>query len=298
MKNKIKTIGDLAGSAIKAVFKIFRINALLKNKLIAGGVYDTLCSGYCVRNNSNESLVLFSNDQAVSRGTFVEGEFDFWKLKKALDLLPVDRPDTLLNIGANIGMICIPSVTRGYFQKFIAIEPDPDNFRLLEINTKINELDLKSTLIKSAVGHKKDVIKLIRSKTNRGAHKVAHQEGEELENNWISVNIDTLQSLISDLNLDTTFVVLDVEGYEGYVFAGAGEVLKNSPPMMIEFSPMQLSDESYNLLRDGLLSYNYSYWYNISDEKPSAERITKDSLDKLRADLLRMRSMTDILVIK
>ena len=49
----------------------------------------------------------------------------------------------MVDVGANIGPICIPAVTRGYVQQAVAVEPNPDNCRLLRVNVALNGLHNK-----------------------------------------------------------------------------------------------------------------------------------------------------------
>ena len=296
--NILMKIQDFVASLVKKIFVVSRINSLFKNKILLRGFYDTQNFGYCIRNNSSESLVLFYGDQAVSRGTFINGEFDLFKLVMALSLLPSKKPSTLLNIGANIGMICIPAIARGFFENFIAIEPDPENFKLLRVNTVLNDLDSQAVLINSAVGLKKETKTLIRCKTNRGSHKISEPELGYVDESAITVEIDSLQGLTSNLATDNLFIVMDVEGYEGYVLEGAKQILQSNPPIMLEFSPLQLSEESYSLLRDNLINSGYDCYFDLSYEKPQLIKLEKDSLDLLRKNLVCEKTMTDLLVIK
>ena len=291
-------IQDFFASIVKKIFLISGINSLLKNKVLLRGFYDNQNFGYCIRNNLSESLVLFYGDQAVSRGTFINGEFDLFKLIRALSLLTTKKPVTLLNIGANIGMICIPAVARGFFENFIAIEPDPENFKLLKVNTTLNNLDSKAILINSAVGLKKETKTLIRCKTNRGSHRISEGALGELGESAITVQVDSLQELISEFAISNLFIVIDVEGYEGYVLEGAKEILRSNPPIMLEFSPLQLSEESYSLLRDNLMKGGYDFYFDLSHDVPKMIKLEKSSLDLLRDNLLSNKTMTDLLVIK
>ena len=69
------------------------------------------------------------------------------KFKKVKHLTPMyslsngfDSEDIFLDIGANIGVICIPAVSRGLVEEAIAIEPESENFKLLKLNISLNNL--------------------------------------------------------------------------------------------------------------------------------------------------------------
>ena len=64
---------------------------------------------------------------------FVKEEFDLNKFEKALDFLNKKKKiENLYDIGANLGIICIPAVKRGLVKKAFAVEPEPKNFQLLK----------------------------------------------------------------------------------------------------------------------------------------------------------------------
>lgn len=50
---------------------------------------------------------------------------------------------TVIDVGANIGMICIALLKHKYFEQAIAFEPEPNNFRLLVKNISQNGLNNK-----------------------------------------------------------------------------------------------------------------------------------------------------------
>ena len=88
-----------------------------------------------------ESYVVSSDDKVIGRDIYMTGSFDFGKLKKSAQFLGPDwSSDLLIDIGSNIGVICIPAVKRGLFRSAIAIEPEPFNYRLLCTNIQLNGL--------------------------------------------------------------------------------------------------------------------------------------------------------------
>ena len=58
---------------------------------------------------------------------------------------------TMVDVGAHIGTSAVPAITRNGFARVVAIEPDPDNLRLLRANVALNELDDQVTVVPAAV---------------------------------------------------------------------------------------------------------------------------------------------------
>ena len=69
------------------------------------------------------------------------------------------KPEILIDIGANIGPICIPAVKRNYVKQAIAIEPGPDNARLLRANVALNSLHDRIIVHECAVGASEETLK-------------------------------------------------------------------------------------------------------------------------------------------
>ena len=115
-----------------------------------------------------------ASDKIIGRDTYIRAEpFEFNKMDKVLGILGHTRPKTLfIDIGANIGTMCIPAVKRGLFLKAIAIEPEPLNYSLLLANIHINRLSHKIVAHNLALGEKDDDRLLFElSKDNFGDHR-------------------------------------------------------------------------------------------------------------------------------
>ena len=75
-----------------------------------------------VNTHHDEKFVLFTHDKVISKEIFLKEEFDINKLIKTIDFLKQKKTiKNLYDIGANIGVICIPAVKRNLVKKAIAI---------------------------------------------------------------------------------------------------------------------------------------------------------------------------------
>jgi precorrin-6B methylase 2 len=105
-----------------------------------------------------EHFVIDTRDKGgMAKQIFADGTNDFSDFKQTLELLKKHNvypgsPTLLIDVGANIGPVCIIAVARGYSKRAIAIEPEPHNCRLLRANIALNGLTETISVRGSACG--------------------------------------------------------------------------------------------------------------------------------------------------
>jgi len=169
----------------------------------------------------------------------------------------VEKPgrDVLVDVGANLGMICIAMLKRGYFREAIAIEPDPRNFALLKRNIEQNGLGGRIRAFPFAVTEAAGEVELELSDVNFGDHRVRTAStaapmrmGEE-RRGTVPVPARRLDDLLrTEAHVDPErigLVWVDIQGHEGRLFRGARETLGHGMPVISEFWP-------YGIRRSGL----------------------------------------------
>ena len=98
--------------------------------------------GFVIADTAHGRYVVSPRDRVISRAIVADGVFDFDKVERALAAIGPDAAGmTLVDIGANIGSIAIPLVLEGRVAEAIAVEPEPLNFRLLQMNILFNGLE-------------------------------------------------------------------------------------------------------------------------------------------------------------
>ena len=124
--------------------------------------------------NGSEVFVVELADMTIGATVRRTGGFDFEKFEAALALLPADfNLETLFDIGANVGVICIPAVGRGLASRAVAFEPEPGNYRLLVANIYLNGLQGSIVHHNIALGAQDDeVLSFELAETNFGDHRV------------------------------------------------------------------------------------------------------------------------------
>ncbi len=184
---------------------------------------------------------------------------------------------TMLDIGANIGFISIGLLRDNLVQRAVAFEPDPNNFGLLQKNAGQNDLADRLICVQRAVGDKSTTLEFELSDENPGDHRVrtdislAPMRDDESSRKTCRVEAISLDEMcavreLKDLDPSTISLLwIDVQGYEGYVFEGASELLSRSIPTCSEICP-------YLILRAGMTLEEFTaivgrYWTNFWAEE-------------------------------
>ncbi|MBJ2163356.1 FkbM family methyltransferase [Acidovorax sp. IB03] len=194
--------------------------ALLKTgpALLRRAVYDAMPVPYLVTGRP-EHFVVATADKVIGRELFLHGEFDFAKLQTALAIIEregLPRPKHLIDVAANIGTIVIPALARGLMQSATAVEPHPNNLRLLRTNLALNGLSERVRVLAQAVGAESHAsLFLTESSTNSGNHSIGRT----------GLPVDSTRLDDVDCPHDGALLWMDIEGYEGHALRGAPNLL-------------------------------------------------------------------------
>jgi|GEM_PF-805073 len=170
-------------------------------------------------------------------------------------LLREDRQDTFLDIGANIGYYTV--LLSDYFKKIISVEPVQENIEYLRRNVNLNNLNNKVTIVRGAIGEKKDFAYILKDKA-LNLSKITKN---------LDVNKTGLEKVPSyrlmDIPFDgkITFLKMDVEGYEY-------NILKSNKDFFEKISPDTLFIEIHfdvldNSKCEEILSLLQEWGYNV-----------------------------------
>lgn len=250
---------------------------------------------------SQEQFIVSTTDNFMARDLFVGGSSQFDRVQDAFDLLAqscgIDtRQRTLIDIGANIGVICVPVVARGLCKAAVAVEPTPSVCRLLRANVALNGLEKSISVYETALGEIDGEAELEISQDNSGDNRITVLSDENLFNencrDKITISTARFDTLFSDLRLEDCLIWMDVQGYEGKVLAGAKRALSMKTPIVSEFWPYGMRRaQTYDLMRTALSHYDrFCVLDGQKNWRPIAE------LDALR-DSIQSVDYVDILVI-
>jgi len=213
-------------------------------------------------------VLTFSNmDLHSAKGLYVQRAWELDLITRSMEFLRreghVGRPgvDMLVDVGANIGMICIGMLKHGHFREGVAIEPNPENFALLEHNIAQNEMSDRLRAYRYAASDASGEVEMEISEENFGDHRVrtAQSLGSALMSEegrrTVRVPARPLDEILREsASVDSKrigLIWIDIQGYEGHLFRGARDTLGHGMPVLSEFWP-------YGILRSGLDRVEYA----------------------------------------
>jgi FkbM family methyltransferase len=204
-----------------------------------------------------------TRDRGIAAPLFRTQQYEYDLSRRTLHFLKtmkfIPHKDVhMLDIGANIGVISIGLLLANEIGSAVAIEPAPNNYDLLVKNVKQNGLSERMICLRMAVGDTESTLTMELSPINLGDHRVrsnptedAGERHDESSRRTIQVQSLPLPRIlelpeIRNSGMGTPSMVwIDVQGYEGYVFAGAKDTLGSGIPTVSEIWP-------YGILRAGM----------------------------------------------
>ena len=247
----------------------------------------------------SEIFVVAAGDLVIGQWLFKRREpYNFPMLERTAALLRGHRLTLLIDIGANIGTICIPAVKRGLFEKAIAIEPEPLNYSLLRTNVEVNRLSGQIATRNVALGERDDETLLFElAALNLGNHRVSYGAPSATEE-VIQVPSQSLDRISEGLDLSAVLLWMDTQGFEGHVLAGATRTLQSKPPLVTKFWPGGLTRSGgMERFRNALQIAGYTSFCDMSKPGDSLHPFSTASLDDLAAEHGLGSGQTDLLFI-
>lgn len=240
-------------------------------------VHRSLRSTLTVASRQGVFTVRLRANDAIGRSLYCQGQYELDLMTGAMSFLrsigkcPPRGQGTLLDVGANYGVISLGMVHTGEIASAVAIEPEPENFALLQRNVAQNRCEDRVLCLRYAVADEPGQLSFELSPTNSGDHRVRRQATDggrfqESERRVITVPSDTLDQIVERLPAayaDHLAVVwVDVQGYEGYVFEGGSGLLRRGLPVVSEIWPYGLQRAGFDADRFRELARRYwsSYW--------------------------------------
>jgi FkbM family methyltransferase len=144
-------------------------------------------------------------------------------------------PGTFIDVGANIGLVCIPVVERSG-SAGIAFEPEPNNHAFLSRNVREHGLEGRIEREAYACHASAGRMQLSLSPDNLGDHRLQRTAAGTRAH--ISVETRRLDDVLRGRPLAHPIVMkVDAQGSEASVFAGARETLARVDHLVAEYSP-------------------------------------------------------------
>ena len=142
---------------------------------------------------------------------------------------------TLIDIGANIGLVAIP-VTEDSSVRTFAFEPDPRNAELLRRNVALHDLENRISVHESALWSRSGEMTLQRDRENHGDQRLVHAPTTGIPS--VTVPLARLDTLVEADALESPVVAkIDTQGAEVDVLQGAGALLSRIDAAIVEVWP-------------------------------------------------------------
>ena len=228
----------------------WRVNFWLKNKK-SNRLQNSLGKDVkaIIVETKNGTFAVEPADLEVGAKLREKGEYGIDEIKRISQF--IDRNSTVLIVGAHIGSLAIPIAKT--CSKVVAIEANPNNFKLLETNVKLNNTS-NITLHNIAASNKQEVIKFQLNTVNSGGSKrvpVTNHYMYTYDNpEVIDVEAYALDTYLSKEDFDLVFI--DIEGSEYFAMQGMTDILAQTKSLIVEFLPHHITNVAGVKLADFL----------------------------------------------
>lgn len=169
----------------------------------------------------------------------------------------------VLDLGANIGYYVLMAHKLMHLSgHVIAIEPEPNNYSLLQRNIAINQLSHITTVINAAVSDLDGTAQLFLSRLGN-VHSLKQKQTSHYTGRSIAVptiSLSTIASRYPDVNL----IRMDIEGYEQEILRSLIKINAHQqwlPKVLFELHPPKYDPSAFDQLLRDLYAIGYSASY-------------------------------------
>lgn len=178
-------------------------------------------------------MLLDPNDQRNAPISLVaDGPYEDFQAKVLFSLINVS--DTFYDIGANMGFYSLCAAVLNQEIKILSFEPNPDVYKILQINIAKNKLDnIKALHFGLGSEMIENIEMYIPPITGTSGGSFINLHPEEGESHSRQVEIKTVDYISRHYNFGPDLCKIDVEGYEYSVLEGATETLSQHRPTIV-----------------------------------------------------------------
>ena len=185
-------------------------------------------------NTKNGTFVVDATDLEVSAKLRNKGEYGIDEINRISKF--IDNQSSILIVGAHIGSLAIPIAKM--CSEVVAIEANPNNFKLLQTNIEMNNT---SNIITHniAASEREEIIQFQLNTVNSGGskrvpinnHYMYTYDNPEI----IDVSAYSLDTYLTNNYFD--LVLIDIEGSEYFAMQGMTNILSKTKTLIVEFLP-------------------------------------------------------------
>ena len=219
---------------------------------------------------------------------------------------------TFIDVGANIGTTTVPAVLSHGFDSAVAIEPEPENFRVLRLNVLLNDLEDRVATLQLAASNEIGRSELAVTRSRGGKHWIVTDRSKlkrkKPETEIVTVETVTLDHLVETGAIDaerTGMVWMDAEAHEGHILEGAASLLDRGTPLVLEWNPVILDRVGDRGKLQRLVADSYTHFAGMGrNPQAGGASYPLQPLDQLAAYAERFldpddpSTKTDILVLR
>lgn len=186
----------------------------------------------------NNGLMKIDVNDHIGYRFLMENGFDI-TVQNLTKKIQLSKRDIFLDIGANVGTICIPvAINTGC--EVIAIEASKTNGSILIENAYINSIKMTPWLfcaVDEETYRAKDWIEFYIQNGNTGSNSIfSHWNPSLTKSQTEYVRTSTIDRIIDSAELSRIKLIkIDVEGAEELVLRGASKILDLSVPIIFEY---------------------------------------------------------------
>lgn len=231
-------------------FKISRIESLLQIiKFPVRHFLNYLSTKHLL---SNQQMVVFSSDH-ISHDINLDGFYEKDYLITLINWLKEYHSNifngAVIDVGANIGNHSV--FFSKFFKNIYSFEPNPTTFKLLKINSKINN---NISIKKKGLSNKIELSYLLENRSNLGGSKLIDKKSTDT----IDIQLSTLDHEINSIKESIKLIKIDVEGHEFEVIQGSKKTIMKYKPIIIFEQQLDDFPENFMKIKKLLLDLNYS----------------------------------------
>jgi FkbM family methyltransferase len=190
-------------------------------------------------NTANGKFAVDPADLEVGAKLRLTGEYGLDEIELLSSFL--GEKSSVLILGSHIGSLAIPISKQ--CEKVVAIEANPNNYKLLRTNVLLNNC-ANITTHNIAASDKKETIQFQLNTVNSGGSKrlPIHNKYIYTYDNpeVIEVQAYSLDDYLDDQRFDV--VLIDIEGSEYFAMKGMPSILANATTLIVEFLPHHITN--------------------------------------------------------
>ena len=172
-------------------------------------------------------------DKGVGRELLKNGRYHLFELEEIEQFLVADS--RLLIVGAHVGALAIPLSRQ--CSELHAVEANPDTFRLLELNKRLNDRP-NLILHNFAASSANEDINFLKNTHNSGGSKRRPAVMKHMYK-YDAPEVISVSGRRLDDEFDARFdiILMDIEGSEFFALQGMQDLLKYCKVLIVEFIP-------------------------------------------------------------